>query len=161
MALTVPSAEDLLFHMRREAWDSDLESDYADDTLQRSCDLFTLATELDTDPSDGLTARVVRVGILAMAHAIFVQAEDKDKVYAPFSGERLGSYSYSKMQMAASSGMPTGVVEFDTAVNVVRAGDEDFALSSSEKVFHHGQSNYERDLFYPESTVFEDPSETT
>jgi len=158
MALTVPKADELLLHMRRESWDEDMDAEYAKGALQRACDLFTIATEMDTDSTDALVGRVVKVGILSMAHAIFVQAEDKDEVYAPFGSERLGSYSYAKMQQAAASGNATGVTEFDVAVNLVRGGDDNFALSSSEKPFAHGQCEYERELYGSDSIPFPDPS---
>jgi hypothetical protein len=59
----------------------------------------------------------MQVGILAMAHAIYVQGgEDRDAMYSPFSSERIGSYSYSKAMQAVQSRQATMVPEFDAAV---------------------------------------------
>ena len=52
-----------------------------------------------------------------MAWQIGTSLEDRDAMFSPFSSERIGSYSYSKMAQAVSKGVKTGVPFFDIAVD--------------------------------------------
>jgi hypothetical protein len=138
VALTVPDVEELALHMRLTERFSATEEEWADDSLSRATDLMSIATGLTADPEDELTARLVRVGILAMAHMIYVTSgQDRSVFYNPYSSERIGSYSYSKAQQQVGSGQPTGVPEFDAAVRYVLSSAEEggYFSSSSEEVF--------------------------
>jgi hypothetical protein len=117
VSLTVPDADSLLLHMHREDPFVGAEEDWADDALQRATDLLWMATGIEDDPTDDRVLRIETVAILAMAHALYVSGgEDRDAMYSPFSSERLGSYSYSKMLAAVQNKQETGVPEFDLFV---------------------------------------------
>jgi hypothetical protein len=146
----VPDADDLLLHMRWEDAFTGKEPDWADDSLQRATDLMQVATGLEEDPEDELALRLMTTGILAQAHAIFITGgPDREALYSPYSSERLGSYSYSKAQQAVVAGLPTGVPEFDFAVNYLTQGDEDNPgpiSASAEHVWRQPIADYEEDL---------------
>lgn len=134
--LTVPDTDDLLIEMRKTAWDTG-EEEYADTLLTRATDLFYMATGLVADPEDDTDLRIMKDGIVAMGHALYVQSRDKAAIYSPFSSERIGSYSYSKMAAAAQEGLKTGVEMFDLAVDYFAGlGSEASAsLIAKEDVF--------------------------
>jgi len=139
--LTVPDSDALLLHMRRTEPFSAVEEDWVDDVLQRASDLMEVASDVHEDPDDGLGSRLLTVGVLAMAHALFsTGGTDREALYSPFSSERLGSYSYSKASAAVSTGVDTGVPEFDQAVTYFGAlvgtdGDSIQFAVTSEVVF--------------------------
>lgn len=113
MPLTPPDTSELAFHMRVPAFTGQ-EALYAEDSLQRATDLAEIATGLHEDPEDELAYRVLQNGILSMGHAIHVvSGDDSTAMYSPFSSERLGSYSYSKMQQSVQDRVGTGVPGFD------------------------------------------------
>lgn len=123
MALTPPDVDDLRLHMQKQDQFSTSgdpsEEDFAEDALRRATNLMQLATELDTEPEDTLEVEILREGILAMAHMILITGgEDREAMYAPYSSERIGSYSYSKAAAAVASATQTGVPEFDIAVSL-------------------------------------------
>lgn len=130
MGLTLPSGEDLAAH--REGF-----SDTA--ALQYAADLLTLATGLITTPTDPLAARLVTTAILDMAWYLQVHHDDREAEFSPFSSERIGSYSYSKMAAAAQSKTDTGVAGFDAAVAYLNGltADAIFAMDT-EWVFTKG-----------------------
>jgi hypothetical protein len=140
--LTPPDVADLQFHIRQAQAFTGLEAQYAEDSLQRATDLMEIATGVHEDPEDELAFRIMTTGILAMSHAIYSTAgEDSEALYSPFSSERLGSYSYSKMQQAVEDKGLTGVPAFDQAVKYFSgldqaAGGESAAFSvTSEQVW--------------------------
>ena len=149
MALTVPTEDALLRHMHRTEDEefTDDESDWAADVLQQATDMMAMAAPLTDDPTDELTLRVVTLGILAMSYALWVRTGDREAMYAPFQSERIGSYSYSKAQIAqaAASGLPTGIAEFDIAVQRVR--DE----NSTD--WHHKEDVFVQDLAVSEAEL--------
>jgi hypothetical protein len=137
MTLAVPTVEEMLVHAHRTGIDDNEDVLWYEDALQRSTDLKAASAEIDEYPTDEVNARIVKTGILAMAYAIFVRTDTKDAAYSPFSSERIGSYSYSKMQSAAKEGA-TGVEEFDFAIYTLRAESVtagDSAWTSSEEVY--------------------------
>jgi hypothetical protein len=116
--LTPPDTSELQFHMRQTQAFSPQEALYAEDSLQRATDLMEIATGVHEDPEDELAFRVMQNGILAMGHAIYVvSGEDATALYTPFQSERLGSYSYSKLQQAVATRADTGIPGFDQAVS--------------------------------------------
>ena len=140
--LTPPDTAELQFHMRQSQAFTGQEALYAEDSLQRATDLMEIATGVHEDPEDELAYRVMQNGILSMGHAIYVvSGEDASALYTPFQSERLGSYSYSKMQQAVATRSETGIPGFDQAVayfqNLATANGDDsspFGITS-EKVF--------------------------
>lgn len=134
MALSVPSLDRLARHLRVDSVEeAGWTEETAQDELQQATDLMVLATGLTDTPTDTLGARLVTRGILSMAHALLVRGDDRDKEYNIFSGERIGSYSYTK---AAAAKEATGIADFDAAVDWVGEleGSSD-AWSTSETVF--------------------------
>lgn len=125
--------------MQREDAFSSKEEEWADNALERATDLMQLAIGRDQeDPTDELTARLVKEGIIAMAHMLFsTGGEDRENIYSPYSSERLGSYSYSKAQRAVAGSLDTGVPEFDTAVKMFNSTSDGVSAFSitSEEVF--------------------------
>lgn len=112
--------------------------------LVQAADLFTLATGVSDTPSDPFEKRLVRDAILQMAWALRARQEDLEAVFSPFSTERIGSYSYSKMVEnwhSAARTKTTGVPLFDSAVAYFngRKGSAT-ATAVSEQVFKHGES---------------------
>lgn len=133
MALTVPSLDRLARHLRADSVEeAGWAVETAQDELQQATDLMAVATHLTVLPTDEVGARMVERGILAMAHALLVRGDDRDKEYNIFSSERIGSYSYSKAQSGEKSGIP----DFDAAIEwASEAGGETEAWISSETVF--------------------------
>lgn len=108
MALDLPTSAEL-----QQLEDDDLDQDTA---LQMAADLFTMATGIQDTPTDEFQARLIHNALLEMAWALRVRHGDQEAVFSPFSGERIGSYSYQKAQQSISQGSKTGVPFFDAAV---------------------------------------------
>lgn len=126
MALEVPDTEDLRVHMHQTEPFSSIETEWAEYALQHATDLAEVGTGWSETPTNELHARLLNVGILSMAHMLYVTGgEDREALYSPYSSERLGSYSYTKAQSAVTSGKPTGVPEFDYIVDLARSLDTD------------------------------------
>jgi hypothetical protein len=109
------------------------------DAIQRASDLFVIATGLKATTTE-IEERLVRGAILEMAWAIGTRHEDLDAEFSPFSGEHIGSYSYSKAQKSVISGESTGVPSFDAAVAyfLAMAFNGGVSSTSSEWVFAKG-----------------------
>lgn len=145
MALSLPTPQQLQSH--REGVD-DAEA------LQRASDLFRLATGVEDDPTDPFEARLLRLALLDMAWSLQTIHDDMEEKFSPFSGERIGSYSYNKMQTAVNSREATGVPGFDSAVAYFLARDGGLLSVSSEWVFTQGYGNEN----LPERNTSPDPS---
>ena len=78
---------------------------------------FKVATCLEEFPDSGTDREVAEMALLQMANMLIDLQEHAAALNTPFQSESLGSYSYSKIAGAISSGMPTGVHWFDTAVD--------------------------------------------
>lgn len=148
MALSVPTVDTFALHQHVEHVDND---DWAEYALQQATDLMVLATGLAADPDDEMHQRIVSYGILDMAWYLYVQTENKDALYTPFSGERIGSYSYSKMQQSAMQGTATGVASFDQAVALITSLSDDTSRvwSEWERVFTEPYSAEQMQQRYP------------
>lgn len=114
--------------------------------IQQAMDLLWLATEITEQPTDARIARIVNWGILDMAWALLIKTESKTESNSPFSGERIGSYSYQKTRpvgsygrarQAISKGLMAGVEWFDTAVALLRNPDSEQNWVTTEQVFTH------------------------
>jgi hypothetical protein len=139
MALTVPSQTDLE-DFWGDTYPTELTVDRANMLLDLSTNLMWLGTSLEADPTDARLASLVKYGIMDMAIYMYIYREELDAVYSPFSSERVGSYSYSKMLKSVQQGIDTGVQIFDRVVAYYR----DLAMAacggwtSSESVFRNG-----------------------
>lgn len=130
MSLTLPTPLDLQKHK---------EGVSDEEALARASDLFRLATGIDRDPDDAFERRLIQQALLDMAWYLQTVHEDLEEQFSPFSGERIGSYSYQKAQAAVNSKQNTGVPGFDTAVAYFLGLAEGGAPStSSEWVFKPG-----------------------
>jgi hypothetical protein len=112
MALTVPPIDDLATFQNVE----EVEDPRGEMALQQATDLMAIATGLSEDPTDPIGLRMMSWGILDMSWKILVGFDNREESYTPYSSERIGSYSYSKMLQQAQQGEATGVEFFDSAV---------------------------------------------
>lgn len=128
--LTPPTLADLLTFSR---WPSSEDERRDEDALRRATDLMEVASSVDEDPAPGTTeSRILRDGVLAMAHAMIVRQPDEATIASPYSSEKIGSWSYQKAQNDVLRGLPTGIWAFDVAVSFLRGDEVDH---SSEAVF--------------------------
>ena len=138
MALTLPTPEELENHQ---------EEMTPETALQRAADLLTIATGLDATPTDPLPARIAKTAILDMARFLIDDHDNFAARTSPFSSERIGSYSYAKMQerlkLDPLSG--TGVPGFDQAVDYFRSLEDSIISTTSQWVFLPEE---QLDLFY-------------
>lgn len=147
MALTPPTVDDLgLF--RGEAF-ADEEGDYVESILQQATDALWVTTGLDEPPEDPRSLRIMDYALMDYALWLMSQAEHRDEINSPFSGERIGSYSYQKMQ-AAQRGEETGIYWLDMFFRLLKApgAQDESAWVSSERVFDpYGMTFAESDAY--------------
>lgn len=147
MPLTPPSANDLAEFQREEEFDVD-DLPFINMHLQAATDMMEIATRIHDDfAPNTLERRVMDRGILDMAWQIGTSLEDRDAMFSPFSSERIGSYSYSKMAGAISKGVKTGVPFFDLAVEYL----SQFSTDTSGVILN----SYE--CVMPAETYYHDP----
>jgi hypothetical protein len=88
--------------------------------IQMAADLFVMATGLTDTPTDEFGGRMVKTAILEMAWALRTRHGDMEAEFSPFSGERIGSYTYQKASQAVlrrgTTQIKTDVPLFDSAV---------------------------------------------
>lgn len=131
MSLTAPTTTDLLLHLQRDSWRPGSEERFAQEALLDAVAYLELASGTTTDPTEVTPLRIVRRGILTMAHYILVRRADEEIEFNIFSSERIGSYSYQK----AAAGEKSGIAAFDLAVGILNGDVTADAWSSSERVF--------------------------
>lgn len=134
MALTVPDLQQLE-DFSTEAFAPDTSAHIAD-ILQQATDVVWIFTGIDTDPVDPRMARIVTYAILDLTLWLLTQETHREEINSPFSSERIGSYSYSKMQQA-KTGSDSGIYWVDMLFRLLRSADENYAESwiNSERVF--------------------------
>ncbi len=112
--LTVPDVEDLANFSGRDESSYEI---FAEEALKQATLLFELSSCLDSLPSFGSPDyELCRNAILEMADKLYLgQLYAKAKA-SPFQSETIGSYSYSKAAQLISSGLPTGLLWFDMAI---------------------------------------------
>lgn len=135
MALTVPEIAELALFMNVAT----VEDPRGYMALQQATVLMgtTLGlTEDYTGDSDG--AQLMKWGILDMAWNLLVSYDNREELYTPYTSERVGSYSYSKIVNATSKGELTGVPFFDQAIAYLTAVLNGGTVGSvkSENVMH-------------------------
>jgi hypothetical protein len=93
---------------------------------QAAADLLWLYVDLTNQPDYPRVARLVNWAIMDMAVYLYANREDVTENYSEFSGETIGSYSYSKnfRRIAGQSGTggATGVPFFDLVVDAFTTG---------------------------------------
>lgn len=92
------------------------DQSFASVAILQSADWFFLATGMAGWPTSGFEQRLVSNAILAMAQAIYLAQPFKNVLASPFSSEKIGNYSYTKLAGIIAGGMPTGLSWFDQAV---------------------------------------------
>lgn len=136
MPLTVPQIAELAEFQNVES----VEDPRGFMALQQATDLMSIATGLTEDTTDPIGARMMTWGILDMAWKILVSFDNREESYTPYTSERIGSYSYSKMLQKTTSGGETGVEFFDAAVSYMADVISGAAISvSSEFVMNPAQ----------------------
>lgn len=159
MALTPPTVEDL-GTFRQEAFASEEEA-WAGSVLTQATDALWLFTGMEEYPSDARENRIAKYAIMDLTLWLMAQAEHREEINSPFSSERIGSYSYSKMQQARS-GLETGIYWLDLLFTLLNRSGADQGLSwvSAERVFNpEGYTHQEERLLERSQDLFMDPSE--
>lgn len=144
--MTPPTVDELTVFRNEDAFTED-ESAYVDLVLQMATDAVWIFTGMDQDPVDTRLARIVHNAIMGLALWLMAQDEDREAINSPFSSERIGSYSYSKMQQAVEQGGNTGIYWLDLLMSALRRFDsplEGAIMASSEKVFNPEGLTYEQ-----------------
>jgi hypothetical protein len=143
MALTPPTVAEL-GTFRGEAFaTSGAEFDQATMVLQQATDALWVFTGLDEYPSDARVARIVKNAIMDLTLWLLSQVEHRDEINSPFSSERIGSYSYSKMQQASATGN-SGIYWLDLLFRFLKNDEGDSVpWVSSERVFNPEGYTYE------------------
>lgn len=117
---------------------------YANTHIAQASLLLRLATCLTEPPTDPMMLELFKNGILDMALKLDISANYREAKYSPFSGESIGSYSYSIMLAKIKSGDETGVTWFDLAVTQMGVcdfmGGSGVASSGGIEVFEHDGS---------------------
>jgi len=120
-----------------------------EEALRLATDLFFRATNLKAYPTIPSEVRLVNEAIYHMAWFLQERHEDQEAMFSPFSSERIGSYSYSKMAKAVAEGSETGVNWFDWAVAYFlnqQSHDGGLFDTTSEDVFARGFAEHYEDL---------------
>ena len=143
MALTLPTVVDLALFQHEDAVENE---DWANEALQLAADLFKFAggpTEDDQLESAAET-RLVNAAICDMAWFLLIDRDNREAIYSPFSSERIGSYSYSKVAAAVNGRQATGVAFFDQATDYFSSKDaENGPIGLSfERVMNPGGLSY-------------------
>lgn len=160
MPLTPPTVEELETFRHDEAFPED-EHEYLDFILQMATDAVWVFTGVDSYPKDARKTRIFQYAIMDLTLWLLSQAEHRDEINAPFNSERIGSYSYSKMQQA-SRGEDTGIYWLNLLFAMLRSPGEDGSSSwvSSERVFNpEGYTFEEKELADKVRVLYQDPSE--
>lgn len=135
MPLAPPTVDDLQGFSNEEFPDDSHE--FLGTLLQGATDAIWIFTGMDEYPSDARLARITRFAIMDLALWLQSQAEHRTEINSPFSSERIGSYSYSKMQQA-QRGEDTGIYWLNLLFMALKAPGTDGGASwvDSERVFN-------------------------
>lgn len=136
MALTPPTILELEAFRHEAFTDGSPEETWAADALQQATDALWVATGLEEYPADSRASRIARYAIMDLALWLLAQADHRDEINSPFSGERIGSYSYQKMQQA-QRGEESGIYWLDMFFRLLRqpAQESEGHWVHSERVF--------------------------
>lgn len=157
MALTPPFVEDFEAFSREDY--PDVDHPWVESMLQQATDALWVTTGLEDRPTDPRAARILDYAIFDLTLWLMSQVEHRDEINSPFSGERIGSYSYTKLQQA-QRGEETGLYWLDMFFRLLRSPGEqaESAWVSSERVFNpDGRTLAEAEAY--EKATLHDPSE--
>lgn len=157
MALTPPTVIDLET-FRNEDYPP-AEEPFVISVLQSATDAMWVFTGIETEPTDPRTARILKNAIMDLTLWLMTQYDHRDEINSPFSSERIGSYSYSKMQ-ASSRGEDTGIWWLDFFFRLLRNPDQESSAGwvASERVFNPDGYTYAEQQAADKMKV-RDPSE--
>lgn len=158
--LTPPTIPEYEQFTNEETADSD--AGWITFMLQASTDAFWAFTGWTTYPTDERMARITRYAIMDLASWLLSQNEHRDEINSPFNSERIGSYSYSKMQRAAQS-QDSGIYWLDMLFRLLaNQGADGLGNSwvSAENIFNPEWITYEeRERLEKIESLMPDPSE--
>lgn len=148
MPLTPPTMDDLAAFTGETYEDvTNEEADHIDTLLQQATDVVWIFTGIDTSPVDARLLRVLNNAIMDLALWLRVQSENRDEVNSPFSSERIGSYSYTKMQQAQSGangvGDGSGLYWLDLLFRLITDSVNEGAWTTSENIFNPDNLSFE------------------
>lgn len=147
MALTPPTMDDLSsFTGETYEEESGEEVDHLGTLLQQATDVVWIFTGLDAAPSDPRLARVLNNAIMDLALWLKVQSDNREELNSPFSSERIGSYSYTKMQQAqsaASGGPGSGLYWLDMLFRLAADSVDSGSWTTSENIFNPENLTYD------------------
>lgn len=144
MPLTPPTSTEIALFRNEGDYAAD-EVPYVNAVAQQATDAVWVFTGLENPPTDPRAARVLKNALIQFTLWVMAQDEHRDEINSPFSSERIGSYSYSKMQQA-SRGEETGIFWLDLLFKMLNTGDgaETISWSSSENVFNPYELTYQQ-----------------
>ena len=143
MALTPPTIQELETFRNAGAFAA-AEVDYVESVMQQATDAIWATTGLEDEPSDPRGQRLLNYAIMQFTLWLMSQDEHRDEINSPYSSERIGSYSYSKMQ-GALDGTQTGIFWLDMLFRYLGFFGDDPSLmswSSSENVMNPSGLTY-------------------
>jgi hypothetical protein len=164
MALTLPTIEEL-GEFRNEPFPDDAtdpEVERAESILQQAADAIWVFTGIESDPVDTRVARILKNAIMDLTLWLMAQYENRDEINSPFTSERIGSYSYSKM-MAAQRGEESGIWWLDLLFKYLGSQTDSDAVGSwshAENVMNPCGLTYEQILAREKAFGLHDPSTT-
>ncbi len=136
MPLTPPTPDQIATFRNEELATEEIP--YIVNVAQQATDAVWATTGLEDDPSDERTARVLLNALCQFSLWLMAQDEHRDEINSPFSSERIGSYSYSKLQQA-QNGEETGIFWLDLLfrmLNSISNSSDMLSWSNSEHVFN-------------------------
>ena len=158
MALPAPSLADLQTFKGGDPYDTS-ETSHIDMMLEQATLAVWLDTGLEDYPTDTRAAQVVKYAIMDLTLWLLAQEESRDEINSPFSSERIGSYSYSKMQAARKDGS-SGIYWLDRLFQMLSGtdGEASPAWAYSENVFSPCGDTYvdqeaARKVLYPDPSI--------
>lgn len=155
MALTPPTVESLQEFRQEEFVGA--ENGWAEYVLAQATDALWVFTGIDSDPLDAREQRVVSNAIMELSLWLLAQVEHRDAIFSPFTGERIGSYSYQKMQQArygARTGgsqepaVGSGLFWLDTLFKMIENINGSAAWVNTEYVFDTGYEQQDTLRFF-------------
>lgn len=129
--------------------------------LQQATDALWVFTGADSFPTDARLRRLFQNAILDLTLWLLSRAEHRDEINSPFTSERIGSYSYSKMQRAADTG-DSGIYWLDLLFKALKAPSESGEIPwvTSERVFNpEGLDFADSQMVEKQRSLMPDPSE--
>ncbi len=128
-------------------------SAYAAQALSQAALLLSLLTHRTEAPEDPDLLALMNNAIMEMADRILLEQPYAAAKASPFSSETIGSYSYAKGSTAyiAKSGLPTGLLFWDLAIDLLSTKDSSLVGSGGVAVFERTEvySDGEGERFVP------------